>query len=158
MKRFSFFVILSIAFFATGFDRYHPEKHDEITKEQLRGFVQEAIAFARIYGKKAAIKEFMDKKGIFQRGELYIFAYDFKCRVVSHGANPNWVGNDYSRLKDPTGKLIIQEMVKIIKAGRYGWIKYKWFHPATKKITPKLGYVEQVDETWWLGSGIYLDE
>ena len=141
-----------------GLKRYDPMIHSEIKKEQLKAFVKEAIAFSKIYGKKAALQEFMNKDGLFQRGELYIFAYDYKAIVLSHGANPNWVGNDFSKLKDPTGMLILKEMIKIVKAKDNGWIRYKWFHPMTKKITRKLGYVEKVDSTWWLGSGIYYDD
>jgi cytochrome c len=46
--------------------------------------------------------------------------------------------------------------VKIVKSKGKGWIKYKWFHPKTKRIEPKLGYVQRVDNSWWIGSGIYV--
>jgi len=58
-------------------------------------------------------------------------------------------------LKDPNGKLIIVEMIKKVRRDGRGWLKFYWFHPITKKITPKLGYFEKVNTGWWLGSGIY---
>ena len=31
-----------------------------------------------------------------------------------------------------------------------------WDNPQTGKVEPKVGYVMKVDDTWWLGSGIYV--
>ena len=138
--------------------RYNPDIHTKITEKQLVGFVREAYYFAVIYGKSLAAKEFSNKKGLFHRGELYIFAYDMKGQVVAHGANPSWVGKDFSQLKDTTGKSLIAEMIKIVKTKGEGTIRYTWFHPKTNVITNKLGYVKKVDNEWWLGSGIYLKE
>ena len=49
-------------------------------------FVKEAVAFAKIYGKQDALMEYKDKHGLFVRGELYIYAYDLNCKVLSHGS------------------------------------------------------------------------
>jgi len=158
MRKIVVFLFLFLFLLNSGFARYNPKKDDHITKDQLRGFVREAVAFAKIYGKKIAIKEYKNKKGLFNRGELYIYAYDLKCRVLSHGSNPGLIGKDLSMLEDPNGTKIIKEMVKQIKLKGKGWLRFYWFHPVTKRITPKLGYFERVDSGWWLGSGIYLDE
>ena len=61
-------------------------------------------------------------------------------------------------LQDSRGTRIIREMVDEIQLKGKGWLKFFWFHPKTKKITPKLGYFEKVDDSWWVGSGIYLSE
>ncbi len=149
-------IVLMTATLATG--RYNPKYGQNPTKEDLVNFMKEAAGFVNIYGKKTALKEFSDPNGLFTRGELYIFAYDFKCIVLAHGANPKWVGNDFKQLKDPNGILIIQEMSAIARNSGKGWMKYKWFHPETKKITPKLSYVHKIDNDWWIGSGIYNPE
>ena len=120
--------------------------------------MKEAVAYIYIYGKKDALKEFSDKNGIFNRGELYIFAYDFNCIVLAHGANPKWVGNDFTELKDPTGKKVVKEMAAMAKRKGKGWVKYKWFHPKTKRITPKLSYVHKINNKLWIGTGIYNPE
>ncbi len=158
VKMRSLTFILLIVLFATTFSdaRYNPKYGKKVTKEELVGFVKEALAFIKIYGREKAVEEFHDKSGLYNRGELYIFGYDYSCRVIAHGANPKWVGNNFSELKDPTGKLIVQEMVKIVRRQGSGWIKYKWFHPKTKRIEPKLGYVHKVNNSWWIGSGIYI--
>ncbi len=156
MKRLT--TVMLIVLFSMTFSsaRYNPKYGREVTREELVGFIKEALAFIKIYGKKKAIKEFNDKKGLFNRGELYIFAYDYSCRVLAHGANPKWVGNNFIELKDPTGKLIIKDMANIVKRKGSGWIKYRWFHPKTRRIEPKRGYVHRVDNSWWIGSGMYV--
>ncbi len=148
-------ILLSSTLFS--FPRYNPELHSEITKDQLRGFVEECKAFAQIYGKKEALMEIKRPKGLFQRGELYIYAYDFNCVVLSHGLNPGLIGQDLTNLKDPTGKAIIAEMRDALKKQSSGWLKFHWFHPQTGEVKPKLGYFTKVDNTWWIGSGIYAD-
>ncbi len=150
---------LMLVFILCGFNRFDPAESQAPTEEQLVAYVQEAAAFAAIYGKEAAVHEFMKKNGIFNRGELYIFAYDYDCKVVAHGANPEWVGNDYSKLKDPvSGERTIQKMADIARKQTKGKITYRWFHPRTRKIMTKVGYVMKVDDTWWLGSGFYVPE
>lgn len=149
------FIIIILA--TNGFSRYNPKYDKTIKEEDVVNFVKEAIAFAQIYGKKDALDEFKDKDGLFCRGELYIYAYNMEGVCLSIGLNTNIIGKNTSNLKDPKGQLFVQEMIKKIKSDGKGWIKYYWFHPTTRKITPKYGYFEKVDSTWWLGSGKYLD-
>ncbi len=158
MKKLIGLLTIIILTSSTGFARYNPRYDREIKKEDLVGFVKEAVYFAKIYGKKTALKEYKDKNGLFVRGELYIYAYDKKSRVLSHGSNPGLIGKDLSMLEDSRGTLIIKEMIKRINHKGKGWLKFFWFHPTTKRITPKLGYFEKVDNKWWIGSGIYLDQ
>jgi len=67
-----------------------------ITKEQMVKFVEEAAAYVKEVGREAALKEFSNPKGKFVRenGELYIYAYDFKCVCLAHGFTPDLVGRD----------------------------------------------------------------
>jgi len=148
-------MLLSATLFS--FPRYNPAIHSEITKEQLKGFVEECKAFAKIYGKKEALLEIKRKNGLFNRGELYIYAYNFNNVVLSHGLNAGLIGSDLTNLKDPTGKKIIVEMTNMLKRQQSGWLKFHWFHPQSGEVKPKLGYFTKVDNTWWIGSGIYAD-
>ena len=45
-------------------------------------------------------------------------------------------------------------MVDAAKKGS-GYVDYFWQNPVSKKIEAKLGYVEKIDNTYWVGSGIY---
>jgi len=158
MKVLTGMLAILIFLTSTGYARYNPKYDRYITKQDLVGIVKEAVFFAKIYGKKVALREYKDKQGLFNRGELYIYAYDLKCKVLSHGANAGLIGKDLSLLEDTQGTKILQEMLTKIKLKGNGWLKFYWFHPITKRITPKLGYFEKVDDDWWLGSGIYLEE
>lgn len=149
-KILSFVLMLSFSMAVISYQAYSGTK-----KEQLKQFVTEAATFAKQNGKAVAIRAFMNKQGQFRKGELYIFAYDFKGVVVAHGTDPNLVGNNFFGLKDRNGKLLIQEMIKIVKSSGEGWVEYQWFHPDTRKYMTKIGFVKKVDDTWFVGSGIY---
>jgi cytochrome c len=126
-----------------------PSKADVVT------FVNKAVDYAKKNGKEKALKEFMNKKGAFVKGELYIYAYDFKGTVIAHGGQPDLVGKNLIDMKDKNGVMVIQGLIKLAKSGG-GWLKYLWPNPLdNNKIEPKLGYAKKVDDTWWLGSGIY---
>ena len=158
MKKLVVVCVFLLAVAETGLARYNPKYDDYVTREDMMGFVKEAVAYAKIYGKRDALNEFKDKEGLFNRGELYIYAYDFNCVVLSHGSNPRLIGKDLSLLEDIRGTKIIKKMVEKIRRRGKGWLKFYWFHPKTKRITPKLGYFERIDSGWWLGSGIYYNE
>jgi cytochrome c len=157
MKKIFSILFIIIIFGTDGISRYNPKYDKTVTEQDMVNFVKEAISFAKIYGKKEALEEFKDKDGLFNRGELYIYAYDMDCVVLSHGSNSNLIGKNISMLKDPKGMLILQEMIKKIKSEGKGFLKFYWFHPITKRIEQKYGYFEKVDSDWWLGSGIYID-
>lgn len=148
-------MVLLVAVSGWGTSRYRPGSDECCTRDQLVCFVKEAVSFAKIYGKREALKEFKDSNGLFHRGELYIYAYDLKGRVISHGENPSLVGKNLWNLKDPNGVFIIQKMIRKVKARGKGWLHFYWFHPISKKIMKKVGYFERVDRNWWLGSGYY---
>jgi signal transduction histidine kinase len=49
-------------------------------------------------------------------------------------------------------------MIKAAKNSKNHWASYTWTNPATKKVERKIGYSVSVDNTWWLGSGLYESE
>ena len=127
------------------------------SKEEVKAFVDKAVNYAKVNGKEQALKEYMNPQGEFFSGELYIFAYDFDGNVISHGAKPALVGKNLLRLKDAKGLSVIEELRNIAMGGE-GWLRYYWDNPVEKKVMPKMGYVVKVDDSWWLGSGMYEEE
>ncbi len=125
------------------------------TKEEVVSIVKEAVDYAKANGKEKALAEFSNQQGLFKRGELYIFAYDFDGNAIAHGGNLAFIGQNLINMKDPNGVMVIQELIKQAKKGN-GWLDYMWDNPQTGKVEPKVGYVMKVDDTWWLGSGIYV--
>ena len=137
-----------------------PAKQAAITKDQMVKFVDEAAAYVKKAGKDAALKEFSNPKGSFvrEKGQLYIYAYDFKCVCLAHGFTPDLVGKDLTEKKDSKGLLVIQKLRDTVAKNGKGFVDFYWINPATGKEEPKVGYVVKVDDTFWLGSGIYSGE
>lgn len=36
-----------------------------------------------------------------------------------------------------------------------GFYEYEWRNPVSNQSEPKVSYVKKVDDTWWMGAGIY---
>lgn len=125
------------------------------TKEQMVAFVKEAVAYAKENGKETALAEFSNPKGSFVRGDLYLYAYDYNGTTIAHPVNPEKIGVNRLEEKDADGKYFIRELMDASVDGT-GFVEYTYINPLNdRRVEKKLGYVEQVDDEWWLGSGIY---
>jgi len=126
------------------------------TREDMVAFVREAVAYARTNGKEKALAEFSNRNGSFFRGELYIYAYDYNGTTIAHPVNPEKIGVNRLNEKDAEGRIFISELRDATTNGT-GFVTYSYINPTqNKRVEKKLGYVMKVDDTWWLGSGIYL--
>jgi len=99
-----------------------------------------AAAHYGAVGETQAFKDFSDSSKGFIDGEIYVVVVDMNHVIKHHAANPKLSGRDASKLKDPTGKLFVQEMVSLNKAGKSDWVDFRWTNPATKKIGNKRTY------------------
>jgi polar amino acid transport system substrate-binding protein len=124
---------------------------------ELMTFVQSAAAHAHVVGELQAIKDFMDLEGPWVRGETYIFAHDFNGTTLSLPYLPSAVGTNRLSIQDAEGRYINRDMQAIAMNGS-GFYQYLYRNPVTNQTEPKVSYVMKVDDTWWLGSGIYLPE
>ena len=123
-------------------------------KEQARAMVKKAIEYYKANGKDRAFKEINNHKGMFVKGELYIFVYDLNGVVVAHGFNAKMIGKSLIDAKDPDGKLFVKERVMIAKTKGSGWQNYKFTNPITYKIEMKVAYIEKIDN-YIFGCGTY---
>lgn len=114
------------------------------TKVDAESNVKKGIAFVKANGKVNALAEFSNPKGQFVKGELYIYAMDLKGVVIAHGANAKLIGKKMYDLKDASGKLFIQDILKVPRSG--GWAEYQWINPVSKKIDRKVVYVESIGD------------
>jgi signal transduction histidine kinase len=124
------------------------------SEDELVSFVQEAVVYTQKVGKVAALKEFADKNGSFTRGEVYTWAYDFNGTNLAHPYHPEYLGQNKLDLSDASGVRMIEEMRDTARNGS-GFVAYQYENPVTGVTEPKLSYVKRVDDTWWIGSGIY---
>jgi cytochrome c len=107
-------------------------------------WAKKGVAFFKANGKDKALAEFNQPQGKFVKDDVYIYVLDLNGKMV---ANPNskLVGQDFMKVKDPTGKLFAAEIVKQAKEQGSGWVAYSWENPQTKKVEPLSVYFEKVD-------------
>ncbi len=92
-------------------------------------------------------------------GTDYLFINDGDANMVMHPIQPELQGKNLAEFKDPSGKAIFIEMVKIAKEHGKGFITYLW--PKTKGASPspKITFVRRFEPwDWVIGTGVYLDE
>lgn len=122
--------------------------------KDLVGFVNAAVVYAQRNGKEAALREFNKKNGSFTKGEQYIWAHDFNGTSLAHPFHPEYVGTFRLNATDSTGFMQNMAMRGAALNGS-GFVRYTFANPVTGAEEEKLAYIKRVDDTWWLGSGIY---
>ena len=89
----------------------------------------------------------------------YIWINDMHPRMVMHPINPALNGKDLSDYKDPDGKHLFNEFVKVCREKGEGFVDYMWPKPGHDKPVQKLSYVKLFKPwNWVVGTGIYLDD
>jgi methyl-accepting chemotaxis protein len=89
----------------------------------------------------------------------YFWINDHTPKTLAHGAKASLEGQDMSSLKDPNGKILFVEFVKIVKAEGAGFVDYPWPKPGSETPIEKLSYVKGFEPWGWIiGSGVYLDD
>ena len=125
------------------------------SKNNLINFVEAAVKYAKDNGKDKALKAFDDKNGTFFKKGLYVFALDFAGNYLAHPTRPELIGKNGINVEDSNGVKFNQNMIDLAKS-EGGFTYYIYPDPA-RNMTPglKLSYITKVDDTWWLGAGIY---
>lgn len=128
---------------------------NQTEKDKLVAYVNDALQFAKKNGRQKALAAFNDKNGNFTKDGRYIFAYDYEGRNLALPFQPELIGTNRIDVRDPNGVDFVRQAIDIAKMGS-GFHYYVYPDPA-RNMTPalKLGYVADVDGTWFLGSGIY---
>ena len=122
--------------------------------EDAKNWVSKAIAYYKTQGKKKALAEFSNPKGLFREGDMYIFVMTPEGLVVAHGADEKHIGRDFMEISDSRGKRYFQEVVEIANSEGSGVVEYWWINPSTQHIEPKNLYFEKVDDII-ICSGVY---
>ena len=116
------------------------------SQKEAKALVDKAAAYVKANGKDASLKEFSKPKGQFDKGELYVFAYDLSATIVAHPKNPKLIGKNLMDVPDTDGKLFRKEIVETAKTKGSGWVDYKYQNPETKKVEAKTTYVLKVGD------------
>ena len=81
-------------------------------KDEAKALVKKAVAYVKYQGKAKAIAEISKPKGKFDKGELYVFAYDLQGVMLAHPKNPALIGENLVNVPDYEGKLFRKEIVE----------------------------------------------
>ena len=89
----------------------------------------------------------------------YYWINDYQPKMVMHPIKPKLDGKDLSGLKDPHGKYLFNEMVKIVKEKGRGPVEYYWPKPGFDQPIAKASYV--IGFAPWnliVGTGLYVND
>lgn len=88
----------------------------------------------------------------------YFFIYDFEGRNLVHPKQSFRVGKNWIDLKDPTGDLVIRNLLTVAQRGG-GFHAYVWDKPSAGRVTDKIAYAVALEKWgWMIGTGLYLDD
>jgi two-component system NarL family sensor kinase len=126
---------------------------------EMIDLVKEGADYGKKNGKETAFSEISNRSGMFVDDEgHYLYAYDYNGTLLAHPYLPGKIGTNLMGNKDPFGMENIRALADTAHAGG-GYVIFLWPNPDNNNlIEMKIGYVMPVDETWWVGSGVYLDE
>jgi len=129
--------------------------HEKI--EELVMLVDDAVDYAHTSGKSAALSTFSSGSNRFSENGHYIFALDYNGTLLAYRVDPGRVGESDLGVVRAYGVRSADASIDIARSGG-GFVVYSIKNPVTGDIEQKLSYIRPVDDTWWLGSGIYLSE
>jgi methyl-accepting chemotaxis protein len=89
----------------------------------------------------------------------YFWINDFEPKMVMHPTKPSLDSKDLSNVKDPDGKKLFLEMVKVAQKKPNGFVDYKWAKPGFDTPQDKISYLFVFEPfNWIIGTGVYLDD
>ena len=92
-------------------------------------------------------------------GKEYFWINDQTPVMIMHPINPKLEGQNLSGFKDPDGKELFNEMVRISKDKGAGQVNYRWPVPGSSEPVSKVSYIELFQPWGWIiGSGVYTDD
>jgi hypothetical protein len=124
----------------------------------LTVYMDNATEFARKAGIDEACITFNNQSGPFNSDGRYIFAYDMNGTARALPYQPGLVGMNRMNLTDANGLAILPTLIDKARDGG-GYLYFVYPNPAhgyTNEL--KLFLIKPVDETWFIGSGVYLPD
>ncbi len=88
----------------------------------------------------------------------YFWLNDIQAKMLMDPYLPDLVGKDLMSFKDPSGKKIFVEILKVIREKGEGYVQYLWQRYEGKLPVPKVSLVRLYKPwDWIVGTGLYLD-
>ena len=150
-------------------DTKNPQRLRAMVKERVKNVVDVAYdTIEALYQENRDLPEYQVKQMVLQTIKRmrygkdkkgYFWINDLHPRMVMHPIKPSLDGKDLSKFKDPAGKYLFVEFVKVCKANGEGFVEYMWPKPGETKPVPKMSYVRLFKPWGWIiGSGAYVSD
>jgi methyl-accepting chemotaxis protein len=98
-------------------------------------------------------------KGMRYGADDYYWINDLAPKMIMHPFKPELDGKDLSGSKDPNGKYLFLEFVKVCRANGEGAVDYMWPKPGVTDPVSKISYVKLYKPwEWIIGSGVYVED
>lgn len=124
------------------------------TREQATKMVKAIVADLK-KDEKGTLKTISAKEPKWRDRDLYPVVYSTSGVVYAHGQNERQVGLNLIALKDPNGKLFVQERVDLAAKQASFWQTYKFTDPVTRTAVDKEAYCERTGVDMIVCAGIY---
>lgn len=97
-------------------------------------------------------------KSMRYAGDNYLWINDMAPNMVMHPMKPAMDGTSLADYKDPNGKKLFVEFVKVCEKDGQGFVDYMWPKPGEDKPVAKLSFVRLFKPwNWVVGTGVYLE-
>lgn len=123
---------------------------------ELYDLVRRAVDYAGTNGREQALAAINDPKDPFVRGDLFVWAESMDGTVL---ADPFWktgIGKNFIDFSDPNGMKATKVGIAAMRNGT--GFSHTLFQDTAANGTawvPKLVYMKAVDDSWWIGGGVY---
>ncbi|MBN2126198.1 MAG: methyl-accepting chemotaxis protein, partial [Deltaproteobacteria bacterium] len=127
--------------------------------EGLRSEVSEELQKAMAAEQKERASEVIKGLRFGPENKDYFWINDMHPRMVMHPYKPELDGADLTENKDPNGKHLFVEFVKVCREKGEGFVDYHWPKYGADEPQPKLSFVKLFkDWDWVIGTGVYIDD
>ncbi|MCP4134754.1 MAG: SpoIIE family protein phosphatase [bacterium] len=144
----------------------------EQNKLKLRDMVAQSISFISAINDEVKLgiislesgqiraKDYISRVRFGRDGKGYLWINDLQPKMVVHPYSLHLIDKDLSNYKDPNGKKLFVEMVKVCKKDGSGYVDYMWqWKDDESRIVPKISYVRLYEPWGWIvGTGVYIDD
>jgi signal transduction histidine kinase len=132
----------------------------QMDKAFITDVVNRAAALIAERGKDA-FGQLRDRTGPFVFMDTYVFVEAPDGTEVVNPGHPSLEGKNLTGVKDIKGKEVVQDEIALAMKEGSGWLDLYWYKPGHNTPARKQTFVRKVQsgqETYIVGSGVYLDE
>jgi signal transduction histidine kinase len=126
------------------------------SKAEMYALVNRVVSYAQANGKEKTFAAINDPQGPFVNGDLFVWAESTNGTLLADPFFKSGIGQDLIDYTDPHGLKTTQAGIAAMQNGT--GFSHALFPDTAFNGTaeiPKLVYQKQVDDTWFIGSGVY---